>query len=118
MQRTQSPEHNSSFTSPWRSARLFAVRYRIGGVAVLAGILVLVLVIVPGEIGATGMAWVIGVGLSLLLLNAGLTVLLLSLLVRFGAGGQRGLAVKLAKDECKRRPAARCRVRQSIPETR
>jgi hypothetical protein len=46
---------------------LFAVRYGIGGVMVLAG--VVVLIAVPGDIGAYGFASSIGAGLSVVLLN-------------------------------------------------
>jgi hypothetical protein len=57
---------------------LFAVRYGIGGVMVLAG--VVVLIVVPGDIGAYGFASSIGAGLSVVLLN---------LLYRLSVSGDR-----------------------------
>lgn len=58
--------------------RTFAVRYGIGGAIVLAGVVVLALV--PGELGAYGFASAIGAGLSVLLLN---------LLFRISVSGDR-----------------------------
>ena len=43
MREVQSPGHNTSSSITWRSASLFAVRYGIGGVMVLAGVVVLVI---------------------------------------------------------------------------
>jgi hypothetical protein len=66
MKQDQSPEHNESSMS-WRSAGLFAVRYGIGGAIVAAG--VVVLAVVPGDMGALGFASAVGAGLSVVLLN-------------------------------------------------
>jgi hypothetical protein len=63
----QSPIDNTSTAITWRSAGLFAVRYGIGGVMVLAGLIVLVAV--PGDMGVHGFASSIGAGLSVVLLN-------------------------------------------------
>jgi hypothetical protein len=67
MRQLQSPTTTTSTSIPWRSAGLFAVRYGIGGVMVLAGIVVLV--IVPGDMGVHGFASSIGGGLSVVLIN-------------------------------------------------
>lgn len=67
MRQFERAEHNTSSSSPWRSASLFAVRYGIGAVMVLAG--VVVLIVVPGDMGAHGFASAIGAGLSVVLLN-------------------------------------------------
>jgi hypothetical protein len=64
MRQTQS--HNASSIS-WRSVGLFAVRYGIAGVIVLAGIAVLA--VVPGDVGVYGFASAVGAGLSVVLLN-------------------------------------------------
>ena len=74
----QSPTPNTSTLIAWRSAVLFAVRYGIGGVMVLAGLVVLV--IVPGGMGVHGFASSIGAGLSVVLLN---------LLYRLSVSGDR-----------------------------
>lgn len=78
MRQVQSPTHNTSTSITWRSAGLFAVRYGIGGVMVLAGLVVLV--IVPGDMGVHGFASSIGAGLSVLMLN---------LLYRLSVSGDR-----------------------------
>ena len=62
---TQHTTRPSSIT--WRSAGLFAVRYGIGAVMVLAG--VVALIVIRGEMGAFGFASAIGAGLSVVLLN-------------------------------------------------
>jgi hypothetical protein len=76
--KVQSPTHNTSATITWRSAGLFAVRYGIGGVMVLAG--VVALIVVGGDMGAYGFASAIGAGLSVVLLN---------LLYRLSVSGDR-----------------------------
>jgi hypothetical protein len=58
---------DSSSTATWRSIGLFAVRYGIGGVMILAG--VVALVAVGGETGAYGFSMAVGAGLSVMLLN-------------------------------------------------
>ena len=68
MERIQPSQQHPSSASAWRSAGVFAIRYGIGGVMVLAGIVVLV--IVPGDMGVHGFASSIGAGLSVVLLNA------------------------------------------------
>lgn len=78
MREVQSPGHNTSFPITWRSASLFAVRYGIGGVMVLAG--VVVLIVAPGEMEAYGFASATGAGLSVVLLN---------LLYRLSVSGDR-----------------------------
>jgi hypothetical protein len=78
MERIQPLEQNPSSASAWRSVGLFAVRYGIGGAMVLAGIVVLI--IVPGDMGAHGFAASIGAGLSVVLLN---------LLYRLSVSGDR-----------------------------
>jgi hypothetical protein len=78
MKKIQPLEQNTASSITWRSAGLFAVRYGIGGVMVLAG--VVVLIVVPGEIGAYGFASAIGAGLSVVLLN---------LLYRLSVSGDR-----------------------------
>jgi hypothetical protein len=67
MRQLHSPTPATSSSITWRSAGLFAVRYGIGGVMVLAGIVVLVAV--PGDMGAYGFASSIGAGLSVVLIN-------------------------------------------------
>jgi hypothetical protein len=62
----QTQAHNPSSIS-WRTAGLFAVRYGIGGAIVLAGIVVLA--VVPGDMGVYGFASAVGAGLSVVLLN-------------------------------------------------
>lgn len=94
--------------TPRRWTGRFAVRCGIGGVTVLVG--TLVLVILPGEIGATGIAWAIGAGLSLLLLKAGMTVMLLALLARLSAGSDR--------ERDRRCTATRYLDERGVPETR
>jgi hypothetical protein len=61
------PQTPSRSTLTWRSAGLFAVRYGIGAVMVLAGIVMLA--IDGGELGWYGLASAIGAGLSVMLLN-------------------------------------------------
>ncbi len=78
MRQVQSPTPDMSTSITWRSAGLFAVRYGVGGVMVLAG--VVVLAIVPGDMGVHGFASSIGAGLSLVLLN---------LLYRLSVSGDR-----------------------------
>ena len=78
MQQIQSPTPTTSTSITWRSAGLFAVRYGIGGVMVLAGIAVLI--VVPGDMGMYGFASAIGAGLSVMLLN---------LLYRLSVSGDR-----------------------------
>ena len=67
MRQAQSPTPNTSSSITWRSAGLFAVRYGIGGVMVLAG--VVALIVIGGEVGAFGFASATGAGLSVVLLN-------------------------------------------------
>ena len=67
MPHIQSPEYTTSSSITWRSAGLFAVRYGIGAVMVLAG--VVALIVVPGDMGAHAFASAIGAGLSVVLLN-------------------------------------------------
>lgn len=67
MRQAHSPTPNTSSSITWRSAGLFAVRYGIGGVMVLAG--VVALIVIGGEVGAFGFASAIGAGLSVVLLN-------------------------------------------------
>jgi hypothetical protein len=74
----QQRSDNSSATPTWRSAGLFAVRYGIGGIMILAG--VVALVAVGGEVGAHGFAMAVG---------AGLTVMLVNLLYRMSVSGDR-----------------------------
>jgi hypothetical protein len=69
---------DSSITSTWRSVGLLAVRYGIGGVMILGGIVLLVGV--GGDLGAYGFASAVGAGLSVLLLN---------LLYRMSVSGDR-----------------------------
>lgn len=69
---------NSRPADPWRAAGLFAIRYGIGGVIVLAGFVVLVAD--GGELGWLGFASAIGAGLSVVLLN---------LLYRMSVSGDR-----------------------------
>ncbi len=88
MQPVQPPEHDTSSSISGRSARLSAARYGIGGVMVLAA--VVVLVVVPGDIGFTSaMAYGVGsalaAGLSVLLINAVVSVVLLKPLYRWSA---------------------------------
>ena len=78
MRHIQSPEYTTSSSITWRSAGLFAVRYGIGAVMVLAG--VVALIVVPGEMGAHGFASAIGAGLSVVLIN---------LLYRLSVSGDR-----------------------------
>jgi hypothetical protein len=78
MRQLQSPAPITSISTNWRSAGVFAVRYGIGGVMVLAGIVVLI--IVPGDMGMHGFASSIGAGLSVVLLN---------LLYRLSVSGDR-----------------------------
>ena len=78
MRQLESPTRTTSTSITWRSAGLFAVRYGIGGVIVLAGIVVLV--IVPDDMGVHGFASSIGAGLSVVLLN---------LLYRLSVSGDR-----------------------------
>lgn len=78
MQPVHPSDHNTSSSISWRSTGLFAVRYGIGGVIVLAG--VVVLAVVPGDMGAYGFASSIGAGLSVVLLN---------LLYRLSVSGDR-----------------------------
>lgn len=78
MRQIQSPRHNTSTSITWRSAGLFAVRYGIGGAMVLAGIVVLM--VVPGDMGAYGFASAIGAGMSVVLVN---------LLYRLSVSGDR-----------------------------
>lgn len=78
MPHIQSPEYTTSSSITWRSAGLFAVRYGIGAVMVLAG--VVALIVVPGEMGAHGFASAIGAGLSVVLIN---------LLYRLSVSGDR-----------------------------
>ncbi len=61
------PQTQSRSRVTWRSAGLFAVRYGIGAVMVLAGIVMLA--IDGGELGWYGLASAIGAGLSVMLLN-------------------------------------------------
>jgi len=61
------PQTPSRSTVTWRSAGLVAVRYGIGAVMVLAG--VVMLAIDGGELGWYGLASAIGAGLSVMLLN-------------------------------------------------
>jgi hypothetical protein len=58
---------NSSPTPAWRSAGLFAVRYGIGGIMIVAG--VVALVSVGGEVGTHGFSMAVGAGLAVMLLN-------------------------------------------------
>lgn len=78
MQPVHPADHNTSSSISWRSTGLFAVRYGIGAVMVLAG--VVVLAVVPGEMGAYGFASSIGAGLSVVLVN---------LLYRLSVSGDR-----------------------------
>lgn len=78
MQNAQQRSDNASSTSSWRSAGLFAVRYGIGGVMILTGLVVLVAV--GGDLGAYGFASAVGAGLSVMLLN---------LLFRMSVSGDR-----------------------------
>lgn len=61
------PQTPSRSAVTWRSAGLFALRYGIGAVMVLAGIVMLG--IDGGELGWYGLASAIGAGLSVILLN-------------------------------------------------
>jgi hypothetical protein len=67
MHNDQRRSDNSTSTATWRSAGLFAVRYGIGGVMILAG--VVSLVAVEGEVGAHGFSMAVGAGLAIMLLN-------------------------------------------------
>ena len=78
MPHIESPEYTTSSSITWRSAGLFAVRYGIGAVIVLAG--VVALIVVPGDMGAHGFASAIGAGLSVVLIN---------LLYRLSVSGDR-----------------------------
>jgi hypothetical protein len=62
----------------WRSVVLFAVRYGIGGIMILAG--VVAMVAVGGEVGAHGFAMAVGAGLAVMLVN---------LLYRMSVSGDR-----------------------------
>jgi hypothetical protein len=86
MKQVQAPQQTSSPIT-WRSLSLFDIRYGIGAVITLAGVVVLILV--PGDIGTYGFVSAIGVGLSLLLLKAGLWVLILGLLSRVSVDRDR-----------------------------
>jgi hypothetical protein len=61
------PQTPSRSAVTWRSAGLFALRYGIGAVMMLAGIVILA--IDGGELGWYGLASAIGAGLSVILLN-------------------------------------------------
>jgi hypothetical protein len=61
------PQTPPRATVRWRSTGVFAVRYGIGAVMVLAGIVMLA--IDGGELGWYGLASAIGAGLSVMLLN-------------------------------------------------
>jgi hypothetical protein len=76
MQNAQQPSDETSWTHSWRSAGLAAVRYGIGGMMMLGG--VVLLVVVGGDLGAYGFASAVGAGLSVMLLN---------LLYRIGVSG-------------------------------
>ena len=104
MQQIQPREFNVS-SALRRSDGLGAARYAMGGVAVLTA--VVVLVIVPGDIGFTS-AMAYGFGSSI---GAVLVMMLLNLLYRLSARGGRERereegARNLAEDERKGRPAA------------
>lgn len=92
MQPVQPPEHDRSPSISGRSARLSAARYGLGGVMVLAA--VVVLVVIPGDIGFTSaMAYGVGsalaAGLSVLLIKAVVSVVLLRLLYRWSVNRDR-----------------------------
>lgn len=92
MQPAQPSEHDTSSSISGRSARLSAARYGIGGVMVLAA--VAVLVVVPGDIGFTSaMAYGVGsalvAGISLLLIKAVVSVVLLKPLYRWSVSRER-----------------------------
>jgi hypothetical protein len=67
MRDDQQRSDNSSSMATWRAAALFAVRYGIGGVMILAGIVSLVAV--GGEVGAHGFSLAVGAGLCVMLIN-------------------------------------------------
>lgn len=67
MPRIHTPEYTTSPSITWRSVGLFAVRYGIGAVMVVAG--VAALIVVPGDMGTHGFASAIGAGLSVVLIN-------------------------------------------------
>lgn len=75
-QNAEQPSDETSSTHSWQSAGLAAVRYGIGGMMMLAG--VVMLVVVGGDLGAYGFASAVGAGLSVMLLN---------LLYRIGGSG-------------------------------
>lgn len=92
MQPAQPSEHGRSSSISGRLARASAASYEIGGVMVLAA--VVVLVVVSGEVGfssamAYGFGSAIAVGLSVLLIKAGVSVVLLHLLYRWSASRDR-----------------------------
>lgn len=84
------------------SVALFAIRYGIGGVMILAGIVVLFAV--RGDLGAYGFASAVGTGLS---------VLLLSFLFRMRAG--TATASVRSKREGTSTSTASCLMRKSEP---
>jgi hypothetical protein len=67
MQQDQGQSDTASAAASWRSAGLFAVRYGIGAIMIVAGLVVLVAV--GGDLGAYGFASAVGAGLSVMLLN-------------------------------------------------
>lgn len=67
MRHPQPPEPTASTAASWRSAGLLAVRYGIGSAIMLAG--VVILLAVPGDLGAYGFASAMGAAMSVLLLN-------------------------------------------------
>lgn len=67
MQQDQRQSDTPSSTASWRFAGLFAVRYGIGGIMIVAGLVALVAV--GGDLGAYGFASALGAGLSVMLLN-------------------------------------------------
>ena len=82
MQQAQPSEHDTSSSVSWRSAGLFAVRYGIGAVMVLAA--VVVLIVVPSDIGfIRDGIWIASA------LGAVLSVVLLNMLYRLSVSGDR-----------------------------
>ena len=67
MRQAQASEQTHLTAVTWRSLALAFVRYGIGGAMIFVGIVLLIAV--PGDVGAYGFASAVGAGSSVLLLN-------------------------------------------------
>jgi hypothetical protein len=84
---TRQPSDNTAQVRVWQLVSRFALNYGVGAATVLAGIMVLV--VVGGDGRQSGFAWALVVGLSLLLLKAEVSLLLLGLLHALHVRGDR-----------------------------